>query len=132
MGTPTQATQGRPKGVMNRNQKFLWNKLRDMYGEDFDPVMRMAQSAVHIQKQGDIAVQNYEEKESPTIDDLAQLFNILANCMTAWEKVANFTSPKYRAIEFSTELGVEGAALITDGMSAKEAAAEYMKEVLTA
>ena len=38
----------RPKGSMNKNSKFLLNRLQDMYGEQFDPVMKMAQQAVKL------------------------------------------------------------------------------------
>ena len=81
---------GRPKGSMNKNSKFLLNRLQDMYGEQFDPVMRMAQQAVKLDElaEGDPSVSN--QKES----------------IQAWGKIAEFVSPKLKAVELSGDTGV--------------------------
>ena len=38
----------RPKGALGKNKTFLLNRLKAMYGKDFDPVMKMAQQAVTL------------------------------------------------------------------------------------
>ena len=48
-------------GSPNKNKKFLLNRLQDMYGQDFHPIMKMAENAVRLH---DIASKN------DTIDDL--------------------------------------------------------------
>ena len=80
----------RPKGSMNRNSKFLLNRLQDMYGEQFDPVMKMAQQAVKLDElaESDPSVSN--QKES----------------IQAWGKIAEFVAPKLKAVEMSGDAGV--------------------------
>ena len=41
-------TGGRQKGTPSRNEKFLTSRLREMYGKDFDPVVRCAEAAVEL------------------------------------------------------------------------------------
>mgnify|MGYP003329302120 CR=1 FL=1 len=48
-------------GSPNKNKKFLLNRLQDMYGQDFHPIMKMAENAVRLQE---ISSRN------DTIDDL--------------------------------------------------------------
>ena len=38
----------RPKGALGKNKAFLLNRLKDMYGKDFDPVMKMAEQAATL------------------------------------------------------------------------------------
>ena len=121
----------KPKGSLNRNQIFLMNRLKTMLGDDFDPVVNMAKNAVEIQKQGDKAVEAYHKLTEPTKEDLSDLFIILANCIEAWNKIAAYTNAKIRTIEFTSDLGIVGVSLITDGMTAKEAADHYQQEVLS-
>ena len=35
-------------GSPNRNKKFLLNRLQDMYGQDFHPIMKMAENAIRL------------------------------------------------------------------------------------
>ena len=35
-------------GSPNRNKKFLLNRLQDMYGRDFHPIMKMAENAIRL------------------------------------------------------------------------------------
>ena len=79
----------RPKGSMNKNSKFLLNRLQDMYGEQFDPVMKMAQQAVKLDElaESDPSVSN--QKES----------------IQAWGTIAEFVSPKLKAVELNTGEG---------------------------
>ena len=76
----------RPKGALGKNKAFLLNRLKAMYGKDFDPVMKMAQQAV-------------------TLDELAQNDPSVTNqkeSIVAWGKIAEFVTPKLKAIEHST------------------------------
>lgn len=76
----------RPKGALGKNKTFLLNRLKAMYGKDFDPVMKMAQQAV-------------------TLDELAQNEPSVTNqkeSIVAWGKIAEFVTPKLKAIEHST------------------------------
>ena len=48
-------------GSPNKNKKFLLNRLQAIYGQDFHPIMKMAENAVRLH---DIASRNN------TIEDL--------------------------------------------------------------
>ena len=37
-------------GSCNKIKKFLLNRLQDMYGDDFHPIMKMAENAVRLHK----------------------------------------------------------------------------------
>jgi len=80
----------RPKGSMNRNSKFLLNRLQDMYGEQFDPVMKMAQQAVKLDELAESEPSVSNQKES----------------IQAWGKIAEFVSPKLKAVEMTGDTGI--------------------------
>jgi len=70
------------RGVPNRNKKFLLNRLQDMYGDDFHPIMRMAEQAVRLHERAEIG---------DTADIKASI--------DAWDKIAAYTEPKLKATE---------------------------------
>ena len=72
----------RPAGVPNKNKAFLLNRLKDMYGSDFHPIMKMAENAVRLHA---IAEQ----------DDVAAI----KASIDAWDKIAQYTEPKLKATE---------------------------------
>jgi len=82
-------TQGRPSGVPSKNRKFLMNRLQDMYGKDFHPIMNMAAMAVDLHA--------IAQKTSDVSDMKA--------CIDAWDKVAQYTEPKLKAVEVTGEGG---------------------------
>ena len=65
-------------GSPNKNKKFLLNRLQDMYGQDFHPIMKMAENAVRLH---DIASKN------DNIDDLKRSID-------ARDRIAKYTEPK--------------------------------------
>ena len=79
----------RPKGALGKNKAFLLNRLQAMYGKAFDPVMKMAEQAVTLDKLAleDPSVMN--QKES----------------IHAWGKIAEFVTPKLKATEITTDGG---------------------------
>ena len=58
-----------------------------MYGQDFHPVMKMAENAVRLD---DIASKN------DTIDDLKRSID-------AWDRFAKYTEPKLKAVDYYPE-----------------------------
>lgn len=70
------------KGSPNRNKAFLLNRLQDMYGDDFHPIMRMAEQAVRLHEK---AVDGETNDIKASID--------------AWDKIAAYTEPKLKATE---------------------------------
>ena len=85
----------RPKGALGKNKAFLLNRLKDMYGKDFDPIMKAAEQA-------------------HTLDKLAQEDPTVANqrdSIASWLKIAEYVAPKLKAVEHST--GDQGGLVIS-------------------
>ncbi len=74
---------GTRKGIPNKNKRNLIRLLQDMYGEEFSPIMKMAEQA---QRMHEITL------NSTNITDLKQ-------SLDAWDKVANYVEPKLKAVE---------------------------------
>ena len=74
-------------GSPNRNKKFLLNRLQDMYGQDFHPIMKMAENAIRLHE---IASRN------DTIDDLKRSID-------AWDRIAKYTEPKLKTVDYYPE-----------------------------
>jgi len=77
----------RPKGALGKNKAFLLNRLKDMYGKDFDPVMKMAAQAVKLDSLADDDPSVGNQKES----------------IAAWGRIAEFVTPKLKATELTTD-----------------------------
>ena len=76
----------RTKGALGKNKAFLLNRLQDMYGKDFDPVMKMAEQALTLDQ---LAL------EEPSVTNQKESIH-------AWGKIAEFVTPKLKATEIST------------------------------
>ena len=85
-------------GSPNRNTRFLTNKLKDMFGKDFEPIIKAAENAVRMQDIADDSKGTEEE------------FNQRKECVTAWEKIGQYCSPKLKAVEVT---GEDGGPVIT-------------------
>jgi hypothetical protein len=75
----------RPVGALDKNKKFLLAKLKDMYGDQFDPVMRAAELVDKMHKE---------------LDNNPELIPIVID---KWLKVAEFTNGKVSAITLSQD-----------------------------
>ena len=100
-------------GSPNRNTRFLTNKLKEMYGKDFEPIIKAAENAVRMQSIADKA------KDAASDDELdmeskiaieANEFNQRKECVNAWEKIGQYCSPKLKSIEVT---GEDGGPVIT-------------------
>ena len=92
---------GRHKGIPNKNTTFLNNRLKDMLGEDFDPVMKMAQNAVRMQQIADSYsfVEGEDDNQGPS--DKGSEFDCRKDTVEAWNKIAKYCTPQLKAIEVS-------------------------------
>ena len=81
------------KGSPNKNKNFLLKRLEDMYGKDFHPIMRMAESAVELQR----------------IASEEQDVQAYKAALDGWDKIANYTEPKLKSVEVT---GRDGEDLI--------------------
>ena len=70
-------------GSPNKNKKFLLARLQDMYGEQFHPIMKMAEAASKLdyiaETEGDVTA--------------------LTAALNGWGKIAEYTEPKLKAVD---------------------------------
>lgn len=78
----------RDAGIPNKNKKFLMNRLQEMYGQDFHPIMSMAKNAHEFQQLVDMNIGDPENRGSDLIE---------ANKL--WEGIAQYVEPKLKAID---------------------------------
>ena len=70
-------------GSPNKNKAFLLNRLQDIYGDSFHPIMRMAEQAAKLHN----LASNTQERDD------------LKSSIDAWDKIAQYTEPKLKATE---------------------------------
>lgn len=98
----------RPKGAESRNTKFLMNKLRDMFGDDFDPIIKAAENAVAMQE---LATPSFTKEQLEEMDGVSMMkateseFQRRIACVTAYDKIAQYVTPKLKAMEITGEDG---------------------------
>ena len=80
---------GRPAGQPNKNKRLAIRKLKDIYGEDFDPLQKMAEAAIALHER----VMGSPESDG----DYKQL-------VETWDKVAQYLTPKLKAVEQTHDL----------------------------
>lgn len=84
----------RPLGRPNRNKDFLLSRLQAMYGDDFNPIMCLAENASIVQ-------QRIREQMRLGIKvdngDLAAAFK-------HWAELAKYVEPQLKAVEISGEV----------------------------
>ncbi|MDB4261365.1 hypothetical protein N9878_00720 [bacterium] len=76
-----------------KNKAFLMNRLQDMYGEDFHPIMQMAKNADTLQKRVDVLADSAESQD-------------LLDASKAWGDIAQYVEPKLKAVEHKGDLGL--------------------------
>ena len=74
-------------GIPNKNKKFLLARLQDIYGEQFHPIMKMAEAASKL---------DYIAEEEGDVTALNAAVN-------AWGKIAEYTEPKLKAVEIRSD-----------------------------
>ena len=94
----------RPEGTPNKNKAYLLKRLQDQYGDNFHPIMRMASNADRLQKL----------LETIPDSDIDVLFVGLKNSIDAWDKIAQYTEPKLKAVEISGSVETRTKVVIKD------------------
>ena len=92
------------KGIPNKNKRFLLRRLQDMYGDDFHPIMRMAQNAVEMQGIAD----GIQHDANAPVEEKVAKFSALKEAQIAWGRVAEYVEPKLKAVEIQPSVGDEG------------------------
>jgi hypothetical protein len=91
----------RPVGASNKNKAFLMDRLQDMYGEDFHPIMRMAENAVTLHDQARGTMDTADLKLS----------------IDAWDRIAQYTEPKLKASEVNLNAVVKATEVDMSGVA---------------
>ena len=74
-------------GSRNKNKRSLLNRLQDMYGKDFHPIMKMAESAMTLHE----------------IASKTKAMNDLSRAIDAWDRIAKYMEPKLKAVDYYHE-----------------------------
>jgi len=82
---------GRPAGSVSRNKQFLLNRLKDLYGDDFHPIMAMAENAYTLQKR--VRAKGDKAKSSELLD---------AN--RAWGEIAKYVEPQLKSVQVQADI----------------------------
>tara|TARA_R110000803_G_scaffold4054_8_gene13902 strand:- start:504 stop:944 length:441 start_codon:yes stop_codon:yes gene_type:complete len=120
------AKAGRPAGSINQPKRLLISRLEEMYGSEFNPVMKMAENAVVLQRLTNKSIDDYEFKSSIinaasdglSEEDKAEMAEILAKLAggiksnirdsnEAWDKISQYVQPKLKSIEVKAEISAE-------------------------
>lgn len=98
---------GSRAGCANKNKEFLFNRLKDMYGDDFDPIIKMAQNCLTLQ-----TIADDHAKGKFTIDADSKTIigasSSAIDAIAAWDRVAKYVQPQLKAVELT---GKDGEAL---------------------
>ena len=70
-------------GSPNKNKRFLLNRLQDMYGKGFHPIIKMAENAMILHRLA---------SKTNSMDDLSRSID-------AWDRIAKYTEPKLKAVD---------------------------------
>lgn len=91
-------------GSPNKNKAFLLKRLQNMYGDDFNPVLKMAENAVTIQKIADDHAKDLNQGGKGTTVGDSKCINALSTAeaaSAAWDRIAQYVEPKLKAVEVS-------------------------------
>ncbi len=98
----------RPANSSDKNRKFLLNRLQDMYGKDFDPIMMAAKNAKEMNDLAQIELTKEQMEDMDGVELLSFTDTVFARkkeCVAAFDKIAQYVQPKLKAIEVDMTLG---------------------------
>lgn len=92
-------------GSKNKNKAFLLKRLQDMYGPQFDPIMRAAALADNLHKQIEDSEQIIESIQDPIerVKMTSARNSLMCDAIDKWCKIAEFTNGKISAITLSQD-----------------------------
>lgn len=93
------------EGSKNKNKAFLLNRLRDMYGDSFDPIMRAAALANRLDTliQAQDAQAALLNDPSDKLEAEQKTVGLVLQTIDKWLKVGEFTNGKVSAITLSQD-----------------------------
>ena len=100
------------EGILNKNKRFLDKRLKDMFGDDFDPIMKSCKNAMRMEEIADEQKKVVERAANESSNEeyaiaMDSEFNKRKDCSSAWEKVAQYTTPKLKAVEVDMPEGLK-------------------------
>jgi len=84
----------RPPGSVTKNKRGLLARLKQEYGKDFHPIMKMAQNCVELQN------------DAETEEDASDRMTKLKAANAEWSRVAEYTEPKLKATEYTGHIEI--------------------------
>ncbi len=90
---------GREAGTPNKNKVYLMNRLQDMYGKDFHPIMNMAKNCVVLQVIADGYTAEMTKQDYNDVQAVEEVSTSAIKANEAWDKMAQYVQPKLKAIE---------------------------------
>lgn len=104
----------RETGSVNKNRAFLIKKLKEMFGKDFDPIIRASEQATRLHAMA------MDADDPKTVKD----------SIDSWLKIGEFVMPKMRAMEMSMDDDtVEALKTISEKMDHAEASRIYQEAI---
>ena len=92
----------RPVGSTNKNKDRLWKALKAEYGDDFDPLLTIAKNANVLQDAVNLSLEHYEDaSEDEKKEAVLLAFKLIPEVNKEWYRVAEFITPKLKAVEVS-------------------------------
>ena len=97
---------GRQAGTPNKNKQFLLNRLKETFGADFAPVMKMSENTVFLQSIADESRASLTGLCSADVVDLEQIreatkaaMDLAKEANKEWDRIAKYTTPQLKAVE---------------------------------
>ena len=111
---------------MGKNKRGLLARLQQEYGKDFHPIMKMAENACRLQTIVDeMQPDEGEELETTEVDRLFVGIKLAAD---VWDKVAQYTEPKLKAVEHSGNISTRPMLVDLSGGKLTEAKQEEAED----
>ena len=100
------------------NKKFLLNRLQDEYGDQFHPIMKMAEACDIMDRQLNMLIELNEEPKT--------IFAAAKASVDAWEKIAPYVAPKLSAksVDINGEVNHKVALESPEALEKKKAELE--------
>ena len=91
----------RDAGIPNKNKRGMKQRLRDVYGEDFDVIMMMGKNCKQL---FDMI------PDEPTAEDI----DTIIDANTQLDKLAQYVEPKLKAVELSGNVDSRTTLIVKD------------------
>ncbi len=101
----------RTTGSPNKNKTRLLKALQKEYGEDFNPIMKIAKNATMLQAMLDKRLQ--AEIDDPTAQEPVNWFDLVKDVNTEWGRMSKFVTPELKAVEMDIEADVQAQGNVT-------------------